>query len=116
MERTYNDIIHKDEYSWGTVYYIISNGGHGVVRIQHNNDRLSDATILGLSVTEEYRKNGIGEHLIKSAEKLIRTIPNVTTIEIAAEQEWIFEWYKRLGYTPDVIDEEQNCVWLIKNI
>lgn len=113
-------VIHKDTYEWGTVYYVITENGHGVVQININFNEPDAAYVLGLSVTEDYRHMGVGGRLMSESERIIRTFPDIGKIYVAAEnveeKKWLLGWYGRLGYEMDAYDRKENRQWMVKKI
>lgn len=99
-------IKHINTWCWGKSIYIIVNGGEGIVTISFTNEDPENATITGLSVIPEARNKGLGNKLIELAEAEAMVDERVKNITIDAdENEFTFNWYKRLGY------KQNNRVW-----
>lgn len=108
-------VIHKNTWCWGRTHTIIIRNGHGLVNVSVENDNPKAASIHGLSVTEDYRRLGIGRALIMEAEQEAREM-GATRVGIATEpNSWLEDWYKRLGYEFDSYDEN-NLIVLSKNL
>jgi ribosomal protein S18 acetylase RimI-like enzyme len=90
-------IKHKNAWYWGKSTIIVANNGYGVVTVQFQ-DNEDYANLIGLSVHESARKNGLGNELLIEAEK--ETLLNDKKIlRLYCEpKSWMFEWYKRHGY------------------
>ena len=56
------------------------------------------AVLSGLSVVDSKRKSGYGRALVAAAEDLARKEGAKMMILWADKNEWVLDWYKRLGY------------------
>ena len=108
-------VIHKNNWCWGKTHTIVIRGGHGLVNISIENDRPYIALIHGVSVTEDYRKSGVGHTLLKLAETEAVEM-GAQYVSLATEPgSWMESWYKRLGYEFNTYDEN-NLIILVKNL
>lgn len=107
-------VYHYDKWWWGRSVTIASNGGHGLCEVQFDKSFPDTAFIRGLSVTEDYRGQGIGKMLIEECERFARN-NECKYIKLDAERGgWCFEWYKRLGY--QVLKRRKYIIEMIKTV
>ena len=103
----------KDDISKHIVLYI-DNKPIGVCRVYKDNKYY----IIGrVAVTKDYRKNGYGKVLIKSAEDLIKSLGG-NLIKLSAQVR-IKQFYQSLGYECiglEYMDEYCPHITMIKNI
>lgn len=97
-----NYVIHKNKWLWGRSMIIVTSDGCGLVTVSFENDMFSGpekaAVLSGLSVVESKRKSGYGRALVAAAEDLTRSQGAKLMILWADKNDWVLNWYKRLGY------------------
>ena len=77
--------------------------GKGYCKITHNDE---EYIIHSLCVLEDKRNQGIGTELLHSVEDIIFKLGGEYSYLYVREiNEWLHEWYKRLGY----VDMELEC-------
>ena len=111
----------RTDYWWGYSWVLMLDDGSGCVDVQfdiwHNNGFINNLIVL-----EEYRKQGIGTMLVETAEEVIRNEGKPQSrlfAEKMSGREWIIEWYKRLGYRIDDIQDDcdsDNVIALVKDL
>lgn len=92
-------IYHYNKSYWGESTTIITDSGHGMIKVCHDKFLANEVTICNLNVSPEKRRKGIGTKLIKLAEKEAKAF-GVNKVNISVENDNVFvkDWYKRLGY------------------
>lgn len=90
-----------------TRYIVIDNG---VIRCDITNKTPNVCFISSLMVDEHSRKNGNAKKLIQSAEDYAKKRGcNVISLQ-ARYGSWMLDWYKRLGYIPNVMWDSENVL------
>jgi GNAT superfamily N-acetyltransferase len=108
--------VHQNTWWWGQTHTVVRRNGHGLVNVSVHNDIPGVATIHGLSVTEDYRKIGIGYSLLYWAEQEAKSM-GATEVELCAERgSWIEDWYVRCGYKKTGECEDWNGDVLTKEL
>lgn len=97
-------IVIKNKWNWGYSVHIIQDGC-GIVEIQFE-DGYEWGYIKGLVVHPSRQKQGIATLLLKKAEEVIKEEGfDEAQLWVEKEQEWVYEWYQRLGYKK-IIDQD----------
>jgi ribosomal protein S18 acetylase RimI-like enzyme len=101
-----NFIIQKQEWTDFTIY-LIANQHSCIHLIIMDDDHIKDnggekATIYGLWVDKEYRRQGIGNHLIKMIEDIAQQngidYVYLSCLVKSDDDKFVFDWYKRMNY------------------
>lgn len=67
--------------------------------------------INALKVLDGFKKQGIGTYLIKSAEDIIKKLGgDCAYLFVLGKNEWVHNWYKRLGYTDTDVECEDGDI------
>ena len=97
-----NYVIHRNKWVWGRSNIIVTSDGCGLVTVSFENDMFAGpekaAVLSGLSVVDSKRKSGYGRALVAAAEDLARKEGAKMMILWADKNDWVINWYKRLGY------------------
>lgn len=94
-----------NEWKWGATIKLICNGC-GVCTLEYKNGT-DWGYIYGLTVHQNYRKQGIATALMNRVEELVKK-KGYHKIRLDVEKDRLFqyEWYKRLGYETWAEDDE----------
>lgn len=107
-----NYVIHKNKWLWGESWIIVTTDGCGLVTVSFEKDMFSGdepASVLsGLSVVSEKRQSGLGRALVEAAENVARERGAKLMILWADKNDWVINWYKRLGYVESDYPREQD--------
>lgn len=105
--------VHYNTWWWGISVNIVRKDGAGMVEVQFDREMPETCYIKGLSVSDSHRRQGIGKSLLLLCE-IIAKQEGKTLLELSVEKsnEWLFEWYKRLGF--HVIRIDDNTFEMIK--
>lgn len=100
-----------NDWNWGSTISIICDGV-GVCGVEFL-DTTSWGYIYGLTVSKDYRREGIGSRLINEAERsiILRGFKEVR-MDVEKTRKWQFEWYRRLGY--EVYHEDEVLYYMKK--
>ena len=106
-------IVHRNRWIWGRTWVIVCEDGSGIIKISQDEE---DGVVLsGLSVLPDHRGKGMGESLVREAEKIVREeIGEREDITLTVES-WnkeLIGWYSWLGYS--VYDHDSSYTDLIK--
>lgn len=110
-----NYIHHVNTWWWGKTITLVSKDGYSTVELQFDNNYPSIAFIKGLSVFTSRRNEGYGTELMGCCEAIAKK-EGMTFLQLSAnkEQDWLVEWYKRLGFV--VIMKDENEFTMLKKI
>lgn len=110
-------VIHKNDWFWGTTYTFIFGSGKSIIKLTTENDVPGIGILSGLSVLPCYTGKGLGKQTLEFTISYARGL-GLESLEISAEKlpenEWIVDWYKRLGFVefldndPDYINFKMN--------
>ena len=91
--------VHDNAWWWGTSYTIIRKDGVGMVGVQCDRETPETVYVKGLSVLRDKRRQGIARELLSVCESIGKQ-SNMAFIRLSVEKsnEWLFDWYKRLGF------------------
>ena len=100
-------IIHTNKWYWGTTETIVIHDGVGIVEVQYDKDS-NIAYVKGLSVDKRWQNKGIGTELMKLCEEMAGK-NNRVFLQLCCHKgkDWLYEWYKRLGYETFSWDEHE---------
>lgn len=107
-------ITHTNKWIWGTTQQIITHNGIATVRIEYIDNYSDTASIGGLSVLEEHRKKGYATELMKIAEDEIRKMQKKTIYLSLEKEEWLYNFYVKLGYV--LYDEDEDYKYMSKEL
>ena len=85
---------------------IIASDGQGLCTVSIDDNVKSCACIHNLSVDINHRRKGIGNSLLKEAEKVAQEMGASVISLAAAKDKFTADWYKRKGYKPLFSDKE----------
>lgn len=113
-------IKHRNKWPFGYSTVIILDGGYGIVKVMHETKYPDECTIIGLSVHESKRKQGLGNRLLEEAEKEAKEYFKVNKVGLYTNKDnFTCSWYKRHGYSQDKIEfilEYPNMIKLYKEL
>ena len=73
--------------------------------------------INALKVLDGFKKQGIGTYLIKSAEDIIKKLGgDCAYLFVLGKNEWVHNWYKRLGCTDTDVECEDGYLKMRKEL
>lgn len=106
-------IIHKNDWIWGTTYNFILGPGRAILKLSIDSEDPKTGILSGLSVLPGYQGMGYGKKILERAIEVASGI-DLEFLEISVEKlpenEWIRDWYKRIGFSelpdcePEYID------------
>lgn len=104
----HNYIHHVNTWWWGKTITLVSKDGYSTVELQFDNNYPTIAFIKGLSVFQTRRKEGYGTEIMSCCEAVAKK-EGYTFLQLSVnkEQDWLVEWYERLGFTIIQIDEHE---------
>lgn len=109
-------IEHFNKWWWGCTFTLVTDNGNGIVELQIDNNYPSTAFVKGLSVLEKDRWKGIGSELIEHCELIAqREGKSLLQLTVNKEQEWLVDWYKRIGFQRTMIDDHEFTMLKILN-
>ena len=101
-------IIHKNTWTWGQTHTIVFKCGVGLVSVSIYNEEPDVAWIHGVSVIEDYRRQGIGTRILQLAEEEAVKMGAHTVKLSTLRESFMEDWYKKSGY--EVIGEEDDVM------
>lgn len=117
------DIVkHRNKWPFGDSTVIVIDGGYGIVKVTHETDWPDECTIIGISVHESKRRQGLGNKLLEEAEKEAKEYYKTNrTCLYTDSNEFTTDWYRRHGYKEDedkieIILEYPNMIKLYKEL
>ena len=109
-------IVHEGCFDTYKVFTIMHPNGLGCLNGYVYNNKPKHYIHQYLSVVESSQRNGIGSALIEKGE-LIAKEQGCTSIAIyVLENEWMRDWYERLGYKENDSKKDGNYVWMGKSL
>lgn len=105
--------VHDNAWWWGTSYSIIRKDGVGMVEVQFDCEMPETVYVKGLSVLRDKRRQGIAKEMLSLCESIGKQ-SGMAFLRLSVEKsnEWLFEWYKRLGFHTLYI--EDNVFEMVK--
>ena len=104
----YNIIEHFNRWWWGCTFTLITGDGLGIVELQVDDNYPSIAFVKGLSVIDSERRKGLGKELMEHCELIaLREQKKFLQLSVNKEQDWLVEWYQRLGFVTIMTDEHE---------
>ena len=110
-----NFLLHKEDGIRATSLFLMEKQGNGMIRVCWYHSEMC-AVISDLSVSESFRKNGLGAQLMGMAEALARAEKKDFVQLRVLKDSWTEEWYKRRGYRFFEADDDKRFVMLIKDL
>lgn len=105
--------VHGNSWWWGVSYSIIRKDGTGMVEVQFDRKMPETVYVKGLSVLHDKRRQGIGKELLSLCEDIAKQDGKAfIRLSVEIENEWLFEWYKRLGF--HILYQEDHVFEMIK--
>lgn len=100
-------IYHNCTWWWGETVKIILSSGQGIIEVQLDKSTPNIAYLSGLSVLPECRRQQLGKQLIKFATN-VAIDKGKKFLQLSADKtnEWLVNWYKRLGF--EIWSEEEH--------
>ena len=107
--------VHDNAWWWGKSYNIIRKDGAGMVEVQFDGEMPETVYLKGLSVLRDKRRQGIAKELISLCESIGRQ-SDMAFLRLSVEKsnEWLFEWYKRLGF--HILFVEDSVCEMVKSL
>lgn len=108
-------MIHIDDITDKSItrYIVIENG---IIRCDIDKEKTMNACFVSnLVVDRRHRKNGNAAKLLQEAEKSAMEFGCDIVSLNARRGSWMLEWYKRFGYTPTIMWDEEN-VLMVKTL
>lgn len=110
-------IGHVSRASWGDSIVIMEKQGKAFARLYCFNDDSKNVYLDWLSVNVRSRRKGLGKKLQEIREEMGRVMGAKVSNLWVRKDSWMFEWYKKRGYVEGVeYEDEDNCVWMSKNL
>lgn len=111
-----NLIIHENKWKWGYSQLLITHNGLATIRIEYINEYPKEANLYGLSVHYSSRMKGYAKEIINIAEQEIIKNDNINQIWLSIENEndFLENFYKKLGYITYKEDEEYK--YMVKHL
>jgi GNAT superfamily N-acetyltransferase len=107
---------HEKSTDYGETLYIFQKDGKGLVRLEDEDDVAGVFWIMELSVSKDYREEGLGTKLMKIAE-YIAICAGGTKLRLWVEKDkWMRGWYERLGFEDDGENDELGKITMTKVI
>ena len=105
-----NKIIkHRNKWPFGESTIIVLENGYALVKVSYETEYPDECTIIGLTVHESRRKEGLGNKLLEEAEKEAKEYYNINKICLYTDcNSFTTDWYKRHGYHLDKDQIEIN--------
>lgn len=91
-------IVHENTWRWGKSDTLVLAEGRAFCTVSIETDEPSVAFLSHVSVYEPYRRQGLGNMLLRAAEEYARKRGAREICLWADPDEWPIEWYKRKGY------------------
>lgn len=107
---------HRKSTDYGESLYIFQKDGIGLVRLEDEDDVDGVFWIMELSVSKEYREEGLGTTLMKIAEDIAKYAGGIKLRLWVEKDKWMKDWYERLGFEDDGENDEQGKITMTKNI
>ena len=100
-------IYHNCTWWWGETVKIIISSGQGIIEVQLDKSTPNIAYLSGSSVLPESRRHQLGTQLIAYATK-VAIDKGMKFLQLTADKtnEWLINWYKRLGF--EIWSEEEH--------
>ena len=100
-------IYHNCTWWWGETVKIILSSGQGIIEVQLDKSTPNIAYLSGLSVLPECRRKQLGKQLIEFATN-VSIDKGKKFLQLTADKtnEWLVNWYKRLGF--EIWSEEEH--------
>ena len=104
----HNYIHHVNTWWWGKTITLVSKDGYSTVELQFDYNYPSIAFIKGLSVFQTRRKEGYGTEIMGCCEAVAKK-EGYAFLQLCVnkEQNWLVDWYKRLGFIVIMKDEHE---------
>lgn len=100
-------IYHNCTWWWGETVKIILSSGQGIIEVQLDKSTPNIAYLSGLSVLPECRRQQLGKQLIEYATNIaIDKGKKFLLLTADKTNEWLVNWYKRLGF--EIWSEEEH--------
>lgn len=110
-------ISHLKTESWGASILIMEQTGKAFSRIYWFNDDNTTVYLDWLSVSTEFRHQGIGTQLQEMREEIGRKLGAKTSCLWVQKDSWMHDWYKRRGYKDcGNYEKEENAIWMQKTL
>ena len=107
---------HEKSTDYGQTLYIFQKDGKGLVRLEDEDDITGVFWIMELSVSKDYREEGLGTKLMEIAEH-IAIYAGGTKLRLWVEEDsWMRDWYERLGFEDDGEDSQDGKITMTKVI
>lgn len=103
---------------WGIVFILMHTEGKGYCRVYSFDDDPYTWYISELIVNEEYRKQGVGTELINICFDICRRY-NGQKVQLQVcdkAEQFIHDWYKRLGFEVFIHSKKECYSWLEKKL
>lgn len=103
-----NYIYHINTWWWGKTITLVSKDGYSTVELQFDNSMPNIAVIKGLMVFTTRQKEGYGTEMMNICEYTAKK-EGAKFLQLSAnkEQDWLVEWYKKLGFVTIQIEEHE---------
>jgi len=106
-------VIHENKWLWGKSQIIITSDAYGLVNVSYENEMFTEeggyaAVLSGLIVHPTKRHSGYGRALVQKAESVAKENGAKLMILWADKNDWVINWYKRLGYVESDYPREQD--------
>lgn len=113
----YNEVFcHTNQWWWGMSIDIVKINGTAMVCVKFDEKSFpKTGYICDLSVIESFRKKGVGNDMMQLALAECRTQNmNFARLHVDAKNNWLREWYERLGFNE--LSRDENEIEMIKKL
>lgn len=113
-----NIIFYCQHTDWGIIFHLLHNEGKGYCKLYSYNDDPDIWYISDLNISENYRNMGIGTNFMNVCIDICKRY-NGQKIQLQVydnAEQFIHDWYKRLGFYEFIHSKRKEYSWLTKSI
>ena len=109
-------LYHTNRWWWGESVDIVKSDGKAIVCVKFDEKSFQKTGyICNLSVCEEERRKGYGWVMMMHAIAACRNNSmNFAQLHVDAQNEWLIEWYEKLGFKE--LSRDENEIELIREL
>ena len=106
---------HVNLWWWGKTNTLVHREGIATVELQFDDNYPAIVFVKGVSVLSQNRRMGIGTEMLLLCEEIAR-IEGKQFLQLNADKEnnWLVNWYKKLGYI--IIAKDEHEFTMLKSI
>ena len=115
-------VKHRNKWPFGNSTIIVLDNGYGIVKVSYETAYPDECTIIGLTVHESKRQQGLGNKLLQEAEKEAKEYYKINKVCLYTDKtNFTYDWYKRHGYNEEkdrfeLILDYPNMIKLYKEL